>query len=169
MFLELIATFAAGIGAAGIVLILNRLTSGRLPGWAMPAGAGLAMLAVTVFMEMSWGARTIRALPQGVAVVETVQDKAWWRPWTYLAPQTVRLVTLDTASVRENPAAPGVRLVDLYLFARWQPPARVPQLVRCDPAGRADPSEAALADPASASWRAAAPALTELACKEAQG
>ena len=31
MFLELIATFAAAIGAAGLVLILNIITKGRLP------------------------------------------------------------------------------------------------------------------------------------------
>ena len=107
MFLELIATFAAGAGAAGLVMILNMVTGGRLPRWAMPVAAGLAMIGVAISNEASWGQRTADGLPEGVVVVEEVREQIWYRPWTYLAPQTVRLVALDTKSVQTNEAAPG--------------------------------------------------------------
>ncbi len=166
MFFELVATFAAGLGAAGIVLILNRITGGRMPGWVMPVAAGLAMLGTTIGSEMSWGKRTTANLPEGVVVFEEIGESAWWRPWTYAAPQTVRLVAVDTTSVRNNPVAPDVRLVDIYLFARWQPVISVGQLVRCNDPARADVSAEALEDPATANWHPAEPALTELVCKE---
>jgi len=168
MFLELVAIFVAALGAAGLALLARRLTGGRLPGWVTPVAAGATMLAVAMWSEYSWGARTAAGLPEGVEVVDRVRDSAWWRPWTYVFPQTTRLVALDTASVQTNPDAPDIRLADLYLFARWRAPARVPQLVRCAPPARADVTDAALADPTGANWRAlpAGHDLVRLACKE---
>ena len=166
MFLELIATFAAGIGAAGLVLVINIATRNRLPRWAMPVAAGVAMIGVGIANEVSWGTRTAEGLPEGVVVVETIAETAWYRPWSYVAPPTVRLVALDTRSVQTNAEAPGVKLVELYLFARWQPTSRVPQLLSCAEATRADVSDAALADAATANWRPADKLLIEHACKE---
>ena len=166
MFLELIATFAAGAGAAGLVLILNMLTRGRLPRWAMPVAAGLAMLGVAIANEASWGSRTAEGLPEGVVVVDEIRETAWYRPWSYLAPPAVRLVALDTQSVQTNPGAPEIVLADLYLFARWRPSARVPQLLDCTEATRANVTDATLADTESAVWRPANALLIEQACKE---
>lgn len=166
MFLELIATFAAGAGAAGIVLLLNRMTRGRLPRWAMPVAAGLAMIGVAVANEATWGGRTVDGLPEGVVVVEEIRERSWYRPWSYVAPPTVRIIALDTRSIRANPDARDIVLVDLYLFARWRPSARVPQLIDCAAEARAGVTEAALADPSKANWRPAGDRLTEQACKE---
>ena len=166
MFLELVATFAAGAGAAGVVLILNMLTKGRLPGWAMPVAAGLAMIGVAISSEVSWGARTVEGLPEGVVVVDEIRETAWYRPWSFLAPPTTRLVALDTQSVRTNPDAPYVVLAELYLFARWRPSARVPQLLNCKEGTRADVTDATLADPAGGTWRPAEALLIEQACEE---
>ncbi len=168
MFLELIATFAAGLGAAGVVLLLNRVTRGRLPRWAMPVAAGVAMIGTAVSSEMTWASRTADGLPQGVAVAETVTESAWYRPWTYLWPQGTRMMAVDTATVRRNEATPDTRLVDLYLLARWQPTQRVPQLIDCVAKTRADVSDAALADPAAAAWQPLSDenTLLELVCKE---
>jgi len=152
MFLELIATFAAGIAAAGCALLAGRLSGGRLPRWFTPVAAGLAMLAYTIWSEYSWASRTVAALPQGVAVAETVDETIAWKPWTYLAPQTTRLIAVDTAGALVNPETPQVRLVDLYLFGRWQPTAKRPQLIDCTAPARADVTEAALAEPAAADW-----------------
>lgn len=168
MFFELIATFVAGLGAAGIVLLLGRLTGGRLPRWLTPLAAGAAMIGVAIWSEMTWGQRTAAALPESVEVAERVEESAWWRPWTYVWPQTTRMMAVDTASIRTNAAADNTRLVDLYLFARWQPATLVPQLVRCSEPARADVTDAALAEPQAADWRPV-PAdsdLIRLACKE---
>lgn len=152
MFLELIATFIFGIGAAGVVLLLGRVTGGRLPKWVMPVAAAAAMIGFTIWSEYTWAARTTAELPEGLAVVDEVSESRAYKPWTYVAPQVTRIVAVDTATMRTRPETPDLRLVDLYLFARWRPLAKVPQLIDCAGAARADVTDAALADPAAATW-----------------
>ena len=67
-------------------------------------------------------------------------------------PQVTRLMVLDRAGVQTNPAAPSILLADVYLFGRWAPVIKHPQLVDCANAARADVTEAALADPSQAAW-----------------
>ena len=114
MFFELIATFAAGIGAAGLVFALAHLTGGRLPRYAAPATAGLAMLAYAIWSEYTWAARTAGTLPEGVEVIEEIPESKPWKPWTLAVPQVTRFVALDRAGVQTNPQAPGVLLADVY-------------------------------------------------------
>ena len=165
MFLELIATFVAAIGAVGIVLLLNRATGGRLPRWSAPVAAGATMIAFAIWSEYSWATRTRAELPEGTTVFRSFEQSAIWKPWTYIWPQTTALAVVDTATARSRPDAPHVLLVDIYLFARWRTPGRTPQLVDCAAAARAPVSEAALADPQAARWQALgaeAPLITTL-------
>ncbi|MGR3461494.1 MAG: hypothetical protein ACU0AX_10420 [Roseovarius sp.] len=155
MFFELIATFAAGIAAAGLVLIAGHLSGGRLPRWAMPVAAGAMMLGYAIWSEYTWASRTVESLPEGVDVLVTIEESKLWKPWTYVIPQTTRIMALDRASVQTNQEAPDILLVDLYFFARWTPPAKRPQLVDCARQARADVSATALADPSEATWRRA--------------
>ena len=166
MFLELIATFAAGFGAAGVVLLINMMTKGRLPKWVMPVAAGLTMIGVGVSNEYTWGARTEAGMPDGIVVVEEVTERQWYRPWSYAVPLVTRMAALDTASVQTNPDAPEVRLADLYLFARWQPAVKIPQLMHCADKARADVTDATLADPSTAAWQSAPDAMIAQACTE---
>lgn len=153
MFFELVATIAAGLAAAGLALIAGHLSGGRLPRWFVPLAAGGAMLAYAVWSEYTWAGRTVAGLPEGVEVLTTVEETRLWKPWTYLVPQTTRIMALDRQGVLTNPDAQGILLADVYLFARWTPPAKRPQLVDCDKRARADVSSAALADPGTAAWR----------------
>ena len=152
MFLELIATFIAGFAAAGVAMALRMVLRGRLPSWMTPVAAGAAMIAFTIWSEYTWADRTAGTLPDGVVVVERVAQSIAYKPWTYLAPQTTRLIAVDQANAQTNEAHPDTRLVDLYLFARWQPPAQVAQLIDCATPARADVTDAALSDPAAAQW-----------------
>jgi len=129
--------------------------------------AGAAMLGYTVWSEYTWGPRTIASLPEGVEVLATVEESRVWKPWTYLVPQTTRIMALDRSGVQTNPEAPGILLADLYFFERWTPPAKRSQLVDCGGGARADVSEAALADPSDAAWRSAGPddPLMEALCQ----
>ena len=131
----------------------------------MPVAAGLAMIAVTIANEYSWGPRTAGGLPEGVVVIDDIQQSRWYQPWSYVWPQTVRLMALDTVAVQTRDDAPDVKLVDLYLFARWQPPAKAPQLINCAASQRADATAAALADPSAASWSDATPRLLAEICE----
>ncbi|SIO45281.1 hypothetical protein SAMN05444722_2248 [Rhodovulum sp. ES.010] len=157
MFLELIASFVAAFAAAGIVLVLNRATGRRLPRWLVPVAAGAAMIGYAVWSEYSWASRTVAGLPEGVVEVDRVAERRPWKPWTYLAPQVTRLMAADVAGAATREDAPGVRLVTLYAFARWQPTRSIPVLVDCDAAARADVTDAALAAPAQADWRPLGP------------
>ncbi|MEX0349968.1 MAG: hypothetical protein AB3N15_11140 [Paracoccaceae bacterium] len=146
MFLELIATVFAGIAMAGLVMLLNRVLGGRLPKWLAPVGAGLAMIAVTISSEYSWYGRTAAALPEDVEVIETVDSQAIYRPWTYVAPYVDRFAALDRASVQTNPALPDQRLADLYFFGRWTAVSKLPVLVDCAGARRANLADGAQFD-----------------------
>lgn len=131
MFFELIATVVAGLGAAGMVHLLNIIAGRRLPRWLMPAGAGLAMLCFTIWSEYNWSERTIGTMPEGLEVISQVEKSWWWKPWTYANPQVVRLMTVDVATVQTNPETPDIKLVSMYLYARWNHPTEVIQLIDC--------------------------------------
>ncbi len=153
MFFELVATFAAGIAAAGLALMAGHLTRGRLPRWFTPVAAGAAMLGYAIWSEYTWAGRTVDGLPDGVEVLRTVEETRFWKPWTYVVPQTTRIMVLDRNGIQTRDDAQGIVLADVYLFARWTPPAKRPQLVDCADGERADVSTAALADPEAASWK----------------
>ena len=109
MFLELIATFIAGFAGAGAVMLINRILGGRLPRWLTPVAAGGAMLAATIANEYGWYECTVETMPEGMEVATAVEERAFYRPWTYLVPYTSRFIAVDTASVRTNDALPGQR------------------------------------------------------------
>ncbi|MCB1310968.1 MAG: hypothetical protein KDK29_03335 [Sedimentitalea sp.] len=131
MFLELIATVFAGLAMAGVVMLVNRLTGGRLPRWTAPVAAGLAMLATTISNEYSWYSRTTEGLPEGLTVAQAVESRRAYRPWTYLVPYVDRFVALDEASLQRHPALPDQRIADLYFFGRWSPVKKMPVLFDC--------------------------------------
>ncbi|PWR04107.1 hypothetical protein DKT77_03445 [Meridianimarinicoccus roseus] len=138
MFLELIATFVIGLGGAGTVLLLNKVMRGRLPGWLMPATAGLSMIAFSIWSEYTWYPRTANNLPDKVVVAWANEDSAPWKPWTYALPQTNRFVAVDTGTIRTNDGLPGQRMVDLYFMGRWAPGRQVSVVFDCDGNRRAE-------------------------------
>lgn len=138
MFLELIASIVAGFGAAGIALLLNRVLGGRLPKWIIPVSAGAAMLATAIANEYGWYGRTVEALPEDVIVAETVEDRAIYRPWSYIFPFVSRFLAVDIATMRTNTAQPGQRMVEVYAFGRWRAPQSRLVMVNCVGGRRAD-------------------------------
>ncbi|NVK99552.1 hypothetical protein KQ247_17935 [Ruegeria pomeroyi] len=157
MFLELIGTLVAGLAMAGVVMALNRLLGGRLPRWLAPVAAGCGMIGVTIASEYGWYSRTRAALPEGMVVIETVESRALYRPWTYLVPYVDRFAALDSTSLKTHPGQPGQRLFDLYFFGRWAAVNRLPVLVDCDSLRRASLADgaefAADGSVAGADWR----------------
>ncbi|WP_420584236.1 hypothetical protein [Ruegeria sp.] len=141
MFLELIGTIFAGFAFAGVVMVVNKLSGGRLPRWTAPVAAGLGMIGMTIASEYSWYDRTVTTLPEGMEIVQEVESRALYRPWTYAVPFVDRFAAIDATSVRTNENVPEQRLVDLYFFGRWAPRSMVPVAVNC-----ADNLRANLAD-----------------------
>ena len=131
MFVELIATFVAGIACAGLAMLLIRVSGRRLPRWITPVAAGAAMLGVTISNEYTWYKRTAEKLPHGLEVALTVEDLSWLRPWTQIWPYTKRFVALDIGMARRHENQPDHTLVDLYFFGRWSPVNKAPILFDC--------------------------------------
>jgi hypothetical protein len=132
MLLELIATVSAAVGAAGVAILLRRLTFGRLGRWFVPVAAGAAMLAVTVVNEYSWYDRTRENLPEGVVVAHAHEFQKIYKPWTYLFPYVDRFAAVDRASIRSHPDRPQRRIVKLVFYGRWQQPRQATVVVDCD-------------------------------------
>ncbi|WP_068310376.1 hypothetical protein [Polycladidibacter hongkongensis] len=131
MFVELIATFVAGIAGAGVVLLLNHVLKGKLPPWLAPVAAGAAMLLATISSEYGWYSRTAESLPEGMVVAQTVESKAFYRPWTYVKPYVERFVAVDVATMQQHPEQPELRLAQVYFFGRRSPINKIPVLVDC--------------------------------------
>ncbi|EEE38184.1 hypothetical protein RKLH11_2025 [Rhodobacteraceae bacterium KLH11] len=138
MFLELIGTVFAGFAFAGVVMVVNKLSGGRLPKWAAPVAAGIGMIAMTITSEYSWYNRTKDQLPDSLTIVQEVESRAFYRPWTYAVPFVDRFAAIDTVSVRRNDSIPDQRLVDLYFFGRWAPVSKIPVAVNCAENSRAN-------------------------------
>lgn len=131
MYIELIAAIASAFAAAGLVLVVNRATGGRLPGWSMPAAAGAALLGYAIWSEYSWFDRVASELPDGVDVTFSNQASAVWKPWTFVVPYVDRFVAVDGLSIRTNDAVPHQRLVDVYFYGRWSRRTGVEVIVDC--------------------------------------
>ena len=150
MFLELIATFVIGFGAAGIILILNWITGGRLPRALLPIGAGLAMIGFTVYSEYNWYPRTVSQLPEEVQVLVTHEQQAFYQPWSYVKPFVNRFLAVDLARAMHNENQPGQVIVPLISMERWQFGSEVPVIVDCAESRRADMADGIEFDDAGA-------------------
>lgn len=138
MFFELIGTLVAGAAAGMLVWAINRQLKGRLPGWLAPVAAGGAMLAATITSEYGWYDRTRAIMPEGMVVAQAIEDRSFYRPWTYLRPFTSRFVAVDQATIRTHSERPGERIVELIFYGRWTRTARVPVLFDCTEGRRAN-------------------------------
>lgn len=142
MLLDFISTVSAGFGMAGVVLIvgliLRRLAGITLPRWAVPASVGLAMLAFAVWNEYSWFARvTAQMSPQAVVVVAPA-ERAWYRPWTYARPITLRFIAVDLGGMLRSSNDPALRVVPVAVVQRWTATQRITVAVDCAAGRRAD-------------------------------
>lgn len=121
MYVDIITIIAAGFAAAGVLLIVNRLTGRRLPRWIIPAFAGAGMIVMSLTNEYRWYPRTLTLLPEGFEVISTVDYAAPFSPWTYLVPYVNRFAAVDVAGAQRNANAPGMLLTNVVFFQRWQP------------------------------------------------
>lgn len=138
MFLEFVATIAAAFVLGGMAFGLNKVMRGRLPGWIVPAAAGLGMIGYQVWSEYSWLDRVTGTLPDGVEVVSTNALQVWYRPWTYAVPQVSRATAVDHRFERRNPAFPEQIMTAVVLMARWEPMRQFGVVYDCAAFRRAD-------------------------------
>jgi hypothetical protein len=151
MFWEFIATVFAGVGAAGVLLIVRSVTRLKTPSWSIPAVAGSAMLAFQIYSEYNWFPHQKSLLPNDVTVVRHIEEAAPWRPWSYLYPQTVRFIAVRVGKAAVNTINPDLVLAEVYLFERRMSARRIHQVFHCEQNARADFSESLEIPPPGAS------------------
>lgn len=151
MFWELVATVFAGLGAAGIALLLRKLSAQTLPRYLVPVFAGLGMLGFQIYGEYDWYSHQTSLLPEGVVVVKAVEEQMSWRPWTLIKPQITRFMAIDVKNSAANSNNTDLVLANLYLFERRQAAINVKLVVHCKEQKRANFTEQlALPKPAEA-------------------
>ena len=147
MIYEFIATIAAGFGMAGIALIirhLSKLMGKPAPKWLIPIFAGLECL-ISNLSRIHWQDQQLSTRGDNLKVVKLVEGEIWYRPWSYVRPQVVRMMAVDEGKVLST--QPTIKQVNLYLFERRVSTKIVPQLVDCDtPAMVSNPALANQAD-----------------------
>lgn len=137
MFWELIATASAGLGAAGIALIARQLMK-QIPKALIPAAAGLGMLAFQIHQEYQWFDHIRDRLPAGSRIVAEVRESAWYKPWSYLFPPTLRFAVIDPAQNHPWQRHEHIRHTLLYFFERRMPAQHWPILIDCASGKQAD-------------------------------
>ncbi|QLF94406.1 hypothetical protein HW090_14885 [Pseudomonas sp. ABC1] len=115
MIWHLVALFSAGLGAAGIALLLRMVTRKKLPKWFVPAFAGIGMLSYQIYYEYSWIDHKRTQLPDGASIVRTEQVPSIWRPWTFAIPMTTGFTVVDTAKMVRTEQE-GQLLAQFFLY-----------------------------------------------------
>jgi hypothetical protein len=137
MLWTILAIGIAGLGAAGIAMLLRKLSGNRLPKWIIPALGGLGMLSYQIYYEYSWFEHQLQRQPAESVLVASETGEVFWRPWTFFWPMTTAFTVLDSKSLlREDAAASNVVAFNLYRFEK-QHVDRVshqPHLLNCSTA-----------------------------------
>lgn len=142
MLLEFIAVVSAAFATAGIALVVNHLTRGRLPGWSLPFAAAAGIVGMIIYLEYSWADRVERALPPGVVIAHKNTHTAWFRPWTYVVPLSNRITAVDHRVRLTHPGQPDLVLTGVILQERWALNFGVQVIFDCANARRMDVTSA---------------------------
>lgn len=119
MLWTLLAIVVSGLGAAGIAMLLRKLTRNRLPKWIIPAFGGLGMLSYQIHYEYSWFDHQLQRQPAESVLVASETGEVFWRPWTFFWPMTTAFTVLDIKSLHRQDAAGGdVVAFKLYRFEK---------------------------------------------------
>lgn len=101
MLLRLLATFILALGAAGIVILLNRYVfRGRLPRWTMPVVVAITIVGFQIFEEYTWYPRIKTQINSDYVVMQEIRPKQFWRPWSYIAPTVTNVTVVNKANMR---------------------------------------------------------------------
>lgn len=135
MIWHLIAAVFAGLAAAGIGLILHKLSGKRLPKWIVPVCGGLGMLGYQIQVEYSWFEHKQAQLPESATVISKDTSTAIWRPWTFAIPMTTKFSVVDSENIRISEQG-DARLAEfiLYQFERHHTDILItqPYLLNCE-------------------------------------
>ena len=130
MLLELIAAISAGFAAFGVTLLVNTLSGRRMARWAYPVAFGAGMIAFTIWAEYTWDDR---ATGEGTpyVVIDRAEAWVWYRPWTWVVPQTYRLTVLDRRFTTIHARQPDLIQTRVVRLARYVPDSGFLAVIDC--------------------------------------
>jgi hypothetical protein len=146
MAFVLLGAAAVAVFVACVVFIVQR-TFRINARWLIPASAGAAMFAFTVYNDYTWFGRTAGGLPPRFAVAESFTRSTAIQPWSLAVPYVERFVAVDLGALQVHETAAGLRRAPVHFVARFQPTLTSVQVFDCAAGRRAD--AAAPADPAT--------------------
>lgn len=174
MAFQMISTLMIGVLGASLAYIAFRMSGRRLSKAVIPFAAAAAMLAYSIWNEMTWFARTAATLPEGYAVIEPGPPvSSPLSPWTYAIPRTDSFRVLDRHSVQPLPKSAGRYLAQVHEVARYLPTRKTNWIVDCTASQQAEIGPATRFDdaglPAGITWIKieGASRMAELACPAA--
>ncbi|MBP2279891.1 hypothetical protein H4W00_000704 [Psychrobacter sp. PL19] len=141
MLFEFIATIAAGFGLAGVALVithLSKLAGKKAPKWLIPLFGAAGIFGFQIHQEYNWYSQQVAQLPEGMTVIKTIEKSIWFRPWSYIKPQTVRFIAADSGHASAQVDDQDIYLVNLYLFERRMSVQQILQVIDCVAPARAD-------------------------------
>ncbi|MCV6548517.1 MAG: hypothetical protein OIF56_14765 [Cohaesibacter sp.] len=139
MLFNLLGTFVAGIGAAGMIILAYKyILRIPRPKAAIPAAAGVVMILFQVFLDYGWFSRATADFEGDLVVVSTFEGKSLLQPLSYVIARTDRFIALEAATLKEHDKLPGVKLGTLHIIARDAPNGKRDQLFDCINNKRAD-------------------------------
>jgi len=171
MIVQLITAVVLSIVLILMTWAVFRTLKKPMPGVVMPLIIGSTVILYGIYSEYTWESRTLDEMPESIVVVESFVGKSAFSPWSYLIPRSDRLMLVDLASIRRNQDFSDFVIVDLLLMQRFNPVAKVRQLVDCRNGKRADLTAAPEFDaqglPLNLDWKELSDTnrLLEYACK----
>lgn len=131
IILNIIGPIVFGIAFAGVLVFLKRVLRLPVPGWSVPMGAALAMMAAHLYNGYTWYDRFRAELPESVTIVNILPTSRMLEPWTYLIPRIDRFTAIDSNSLHINEALPDMVIGEILLIERYAPTAKVAQIADC--------------------------------------
>lgn len=171
MALELLGSFFVAL-TLGLVVWALRKRFAAIPGWLMPASAGLGLIVTAIWMEYTWFDRVSGALPPEFVVTNAETSASPLRPWTYVVPLVNRFVALDGSKLARHPERDELVVAPVFGFSRWQNPQSALMIFDCAGKRRVPLAEGMAIDTdgilTGADWLvlAAPDGLQAAACKE---
>ena len=139
MLFTLLGTFIAGIGAAGIVILVYKYILRReRPKVAVPAAAGITMILMQVVLDYGWYSRATADFDKDVIVLRTSEGTSLLQPLSFIIPRTDRFLAFDKASLKTNDSLPGIKMGTMFQVEKDGPTTQILQIFDCVNARRAD-------------------------------
>lgn len=139
MLFTLLGTFIAGIGAAGMVILVYKYILRReRPKAAVPISAAAAMILLQVVLDYGWFSRATADFGNDVVVVRTSEGTSLLQPLSFIIPRTDRFLAFDKASLKTNDALPGIKMGTMFQAEKDGPTTQILQIFDCINARRAD-------------------------------